>query len=133
VVRRPDGTANRSEPVGLTNIPDGASNTLLLSEKRMDVGQIGQSQPDNDQGFVAGWDWDEIRWGQQAPMRDRAGEWTPDRFGSSHRAGINAVFADGSVRVISYSIQSNNDPRNLGVWQRLCSRNDGQPVSAGDF
>ena len=63
-----------------------------------------------------------------APLRDQIHEWTPDRFGSSHIAGINAVFADGSVRVISYNIQSQNSNGNLGTWQRICIRNDGLPI-----
>jgi prepilin-type N-terminal cleavage/methylation domain-containing protein/prepilin-type processing-associated H-X9-DG protein len=133
VVRRPNGATTRSDQVGLTNIPDGASQTLLVAEKRMDIGRIGQNQPDDDQGFVAGWDWDEIRWGFNPPTRDVAGDWTPDRFGSSHRASMNAVFADGSVRYIAYTIQSNADPHNLGVWQRLCSRKDGLPVTLEDY
>jgi prepilin-type N-terminal cleavage/methylation domain-containing protein len=133
VVRRPNGSPTRSDRVGLIDIPDGVSNTLMVAEKRMDVGKIGQNQPDDDQGYTDGWDWDTIRWGQSAPARDQAGVWTPDRFGSSHRVGINAVFADGSVRQIAFTVQSNLDPKNLGVWQRLCSRNDGRPVSLDDF
>ena len=36
---------------------------------------------------------------------------------------------NGSIHFIAYSIQSNNTPPDpLGVWQRLCIRNDGLPV-----
>jgi hypothetical protein len=126
VVRRPNDLPHRSEKVGLTNIPDGTSNTVMLGEKRMDLGQLGKNQPDDDQGYVAGWDWDTIRWGQNPPAKDKKGEWTPDRFGSSHLAGVNIALADGSVRVIRFSIEAS-------VWKRLCSRNDGQPISSSDF
>jgi prepilin-type N-terminal cleavage/methylation domain-containing protein/prepilin-type processing-associated H-X9-DG protein len=129
VVRRPDGTRNRSDPVTQFKVTDGLSNTLMVAEKRMDTSKLGTSQADDDQGFVAGWDWDSIRWGQSAPMRDQPGEWTPDRFGSSHPGGMNALFADGSVRRIYYTIQSNNSASNLGVWQRLCKRDDELPVA----
>jgi prepilin-type N-terminal cleavage/methylation domain-containing protein/prepilin-type processing-associated H-X9-DG protein len=133
VVRRPDGSSNRSVPVGPDRIPDGTSTTLLAAEKSMDVGALDQNLADNDQGYVAGWDWDEVRWGQNAPARDVRGVRTTDRFGSSHRGGMNAVFADGSVRRIFYTIQSNNSATNPGVWQRICSRNDGLPVDEGGF
>jgi len=132
LVRRPNGTLTRSVSIGLADIPDGLSTTLMVSEKRMDIGRIGQNQPDDDQGYAAGWDWDSIRWGQNSPTRDRAGEWTPDRFGASHPGAMNALFADGSVRRVEYGIQSNTNPANLGVWQRVCSRNDRQPVDLGD-
>ncbi len=41
------------------------------------------------------------------------------------------MFCDGSVRIIRYNIQSNNTPTAtlpLGVWQRLCKRDDGLAV-----
>src|SRR6516164_70264 len=61
VVRRPGANPERSASVRLdANIPDGSSNTLLLGEKRMHTNFLGTSQPDDDQGYVAGWDQDEI-------------------------------------------------------------------------
>src|SRR5262249_23556409 len=130
VVRRPNGADYRiKDRIRLPeDIPDGAANTLLLSEKRMNPLTLDTNVEDNDQGYAAGWDWDEIRWALNAPKQDRIGEQTPDRFGSMHVAGINAVFCDGSVRMIGYAIQSNNDPKNPGAWQRICIRNDGLPI-----
>jgi prepilin-type N-terminal cleavage/methylation domain-containing protein len=144
VVRRPNGSSQRSGRVGLNNgiIKDGTSNTLLLGEKRMNLAKLGQNQQDDDQGYVAGWDWDEIRWALNPPTRDAHGEWTPDRFGSSHPGGIDACFADGSVRVVHYNIQSQSckdlskglDPNEpLGVWQRICIRNDGLTVNLDEI
>jgi prepilin-type N-terminal cleavage/methylation domain-containing protein/prepilin-type processing-associated H-X9-DG protein len=135
VVRRPNGTTSRSIPVALKGnvIVDGLSSTILVAEKRMNPARLGQSQADDDQGYVVGWDWDAIRWGQEAPAQDQLGVSTTSRFGSSHPGGFNAVFADGSVHVIPYGIQSNNTPGNLGVWQRLCSRSDGEVVVPRDY
>jgi prepilin-type N-terminal cleavage/methylation domain-containing protein len=137
VVRRPGGGANRSVAVRLgTVIPDGASNTLLVAEKRMHTKYLGVRMDDDDQGFVAGWDWDEIRWALRPPAQDTMANWTEAvayQFGSAHVAGMNAVFCDGSVHVIRYSIQSNNSEDNPGVWQRLCIRDDGLPLNDGDF
>jgi prepilin-type N-terminal cleavage/methylation domain-containing protein len=47
-------------------------------------------------------------------------------FGSPHTAGVMAVFGDGSVKTISYSI----DQEPGGVLYRLGARNDGLPVDA---
>ncbi|MBY0525119.1 MAG: DUF1559 domain-containing protein [Gemmataceae bacterium] len=74
VVRRPDPTnANRSAPVTLNegSIPDGTSSTILVGEKQMNLGNLGKSQQDDDQGWVCGWDWDEIRWGNSQPGQDQ--------------------------------------------------------------
>jgi prepilin-type N-terminal cleavage/methylation domain-containing protein/prepilin-type processing-associated H-X9-DG protein len=138
VVRRPGVNVHRSASVRLdANIPDGSSNTLLAAEKRMHRNFLGQNQPDDDQGFVAGWDQDEIRWAVTPPAQDLiANPWRQSvgfQFGSAHSAGMNAVFCDGSVHFILYGIQSNSDLQNLGVWQRLCIRDDGLPVNAEDF
>jgi prepilin-type N-terminal cleavage/methylation domain-containing protein/prepilin-type processing-associated H-X9-DG protein len=139
VVRRPDGSTfpdgrrRRSDTVRLVAIADGASNTLLVAEKRMRTDMIGRAQAADDQGYTAGWDRDEVRWGIDPPAPDRIGEFTDFQFGSAHVSGFNAVFADGSVRHIRYAIQSNNTTTPRGVWQRICSRDDGAPVNDSDL
>ncbi len=138
VVRRPKQGTQRSGPVTLSSssIPDGSSNTIAVSEKSVDIGTLGQNRPDEDQGYVSGWDWDEVRWVVDPPRRDEAGVWTQYRFGSSHAEGLNALFCDGAVRFIYYGINSNNDNNNkanLGVWQRLGIRNDKQIVDSVTF
>jgi prepilin-type N-terminal cleavage/methylation domain-containing protein/prepilin-type processing-associated H-X9-DG protein len=131
VVRRPNGTPTRTVSIRIESIIDGSSNTLLAGEKCMRTDLIGHLQPDDDQGYTAGWDRDEIRWAVDAPAPDHIGaaDEYDHRFGSAHPSGFNGVFCDGSVRFIPYTIQSNNVPENLGVWQRICIRDDGLPVS----
>ncbi len=124
-----DGTVVRRhrQLITLEKIDDGTSNTILVGEKRLDLGVMGQPQCDDNEGWTSGWDWDEIRWGSEPPMLDPLGndicEW---RFGSSHPIGANFVFADGSVRHISYQV----DPTN---FLNACRRNDGQPVDLQGF
>jgi prepilin-type N-terminal cleavage/methylation domain-containing protein len=129
VVRRPGGGKNRTSSIKISSITDGTSNTLMVGEKRLRPEMVGQLQLHDDQGFTAGWDRDEVCWATVPPAQDRHGEDGYYQFGSAHPAGFNAVFTDGSVHFISYTIQSNNTPPDpLGVWQRICIRNDGLPV-----
>jgi prepilin-type N-terminal cleavage/methylation domain-containing protein/prepilin-type processing-associated H-X9-DG protein len=136
VVRRPNGSAYRSKVVRLLeDISDGTSNTLLLGEKRMHTNYLGTHVTDDDQGYVAGWDHDTIRWASDGPAQDLVAIISSDndpttyQFGSAHATGLNAVFCDGSVRFLSYAVQSNNNAREPGIWQRICIRNDGLPIS----
>ncbi len=138
VVRRPTGDPSRSASVSLqsNSFVDGASNTILVSEKCMDVGLYGINQADDDGGYIDGWDWDEIRWGYFPPSPD----WydpdpamaNPDptstnvtlraAFGGSHPGVFMAVFLDGSVRTIRFQVD-------LTTFGYACSRSDRQPYS----
>jgi prepilin-type processing-associated H-X9-DG protein len=85
-------------------------------------------QKDDDTGYASGWDPDTIRQTDIPPAPDYSapsgdGE---RRFGSSHTGVFNAVFADGSVRPISYSIQ-------LSVFTSLGHKADGKTVNSNDF
>ena len=139
IVRRPNGSSGRSGPVAIALVRDGTSNTLLAAEKAFNQGRLGQWQPDDDGGYIEGWDFDTIRWGYFPPLPDwndtsdltrygNNGTLVPlhGAFGSAHAGAFNSVFVDGSVHAINYSIA-------LDVFKKLSSRNDGQVVSANDF
>lgn len=116
--------------VSLLDIPDGTSNTMLVGEKHMNLTFVTtEPQPDDNDGYVGGFQDDVVRWGAFPP---RADEFLPEytyanihptiwQFGSSHKGGLQAVFADGAVHTIHYTI----DP---AVFHNVCSRNDGQTV-----
>ncbi len=114
----------------LERIKDGDSNTLMLSEKRLNRGpMLSENQPDDNDGYVAGYQDDSVRWGINPPEPDSnaaidtTGTMLPRiyQFGSSHSTGIRTVFCDASTKVISYSV----DP---AVFKNVCSRNDGNPI-----
>jgi prepilin-type N-terminal cleavage/methylation domain-containing protein/prepilin-type processing-associated H-X9-DG protein len=57
---------------------------------------------------------------------------------SLHSGGVNVCFADGSTHFISDSIElgsdsANDNPPNLGVWDKLMLSNDSQPIDASTF
>jgi prepilin-type N-terminal cleavage/methylation domain-containing protein/prepilin-type processing-associated H-X9-DG protein len=122
------GIVRQYQPVRKAEVKDGLSITLLLAEKRLNLNGFGTPQPDDNEGYAAGWDEDVIRSTEVAPAPDFNGTgWDKERrFGSSHVGRMNAVFGDGSVRTITYSI-------NPAVFSRLGNKSDGQAVSDADY
>jgi prepilin-type N-terminal cleavage/methylation domain-containing protein/prepilin-type processing-associated H-X9-DG protein len=122
------GVVRQFKPLRMADVTDGTSHTLLAGEKRLNLTDLGLPQPDDNEGYTAGFDEDSIRRTDVAPAPDFHGkDWDVQRhFGSSHPGGFNAVFVDGSVRLLGYSI----DPR---VFARLGNVSDGQAVSDSDF
>ena len=122
------GVIRQFSPTRIADVTDGTSITLLISEKRLNLADLGTYQPDDNEGYTSGWDEDTIRSTDNPPARDFFGTGPdPDhRFGSSHPAGVCAVFADGSVHTLSYNIDAT-------IFQRLGNRSDGQPISGSDF
>jgi prepilin-type N-terminal cleavage/methylation domain-containing protein/prepilin-type processing-associated H-X9-DG protein len=133
------------------DIMDGTSNSIMCSEKALPPARHGADGGDNERWNNAGWDECVIRW-HFPPKQDNdptnylvCGGTTgfpgnngcvptntipssnvPNLwrryFGSAHSSGINAVFADGSVRHIRFAV----DPL---TFMRACVIDDGQPVN----
>lgn len=148
-VRGGKGAANNSSfpltryPAGrMAEITDGTSNTLMMAEKFVDPTRYRPVQSNNDPvehtwgslGFTDGGYWGGFTsWGvtrctMGGPIRDqRYGTnafW--QMFGAAHPGGINAVFGDGSVRSITYTIPN-------PIFQLVCRRNDGLAVDISGF
>jgi prepilin-type N-terminal cleavage/methylation domain-containing protein len=110
----------------LIDITDGASNTLMLGEKYLNVDGYDNGQCcGDDQGAYIGMNSDDARWTSAGPpLQDRAGLVVYNEFGSAHFGVFNVALCDASVRQLAYTI----DPT---VYHRLGNRKDGLPV--GDY
>ena len=120
--REGNGAVQRFKPLRFRDFTDGTSHTLLVGEKRLNLAFLGQPQDDDNEGYTAGWNEDTIRKSSDPPAPDYIGSGDGNNvFGSSHPGAFNMLFADGSVKPLSYSI-------NKKLFSRLGSRNDGQPT-----
>jgi type II secretory pathway pseudopilin PulG len=117
------GVLRQYKPNRMGDILDGTSQTLLVGEKRLDRAGLGQPQPDDNEGYTTGWDEDTIRRTDLPPAPDENGIGTgEERFGASHPGIFNAVFADGSVHPLAYSIDKT-------VFRYVGNKSDGQVIS----
>ncbi|MBA4186599.1 MAG: prepilin-type cleavage/methylation domain-containing protein [Planctomycetaceae bacterium] len=109
--------------IGLLSITDGTSNTMLGGEKSLDPLGLGGFQGDDNEGYTSGWDHDTMRYAKAShpPVRDTPGVGGTQKFGGPHPAGFMAVFSDGSVKMIPYSIDTT-------AYTYLSSRADGQVI-----
>jgi prepilin-type N-terminal cleavage/methylation domain-containing protein/prepilin-type processing-associated H-X9-DG protein len=116
-----------AQPCTFAKIKDGASNTMLLSEKRLSRLEYSIGDWHDDRGWTDGWDPDVIRSTGFVPKPDAdlptSSSLEPFlgyRFGSAHTSGVNAAFGDGRVTHIDYAV----DPR---VFALMGDRRDGAP------
>jgi len=118
------GVVKQYDPVRILDVTDGTSHTLLLGDKRLNRFYLGQNQPDDGEGYTAGFDEDTMRRTEKPPQQDftdNSNKTGGKLFGSSHPSGFCAAFADGSVRLIPYDI----DP---SLFQALGDKADGVAV-----
>jgi len=125
----------------LADFTDGTSNSILAAEKSLPPDRHGSDGGDNERWQNSGWDEDNIRFhfvpvpDIQAPSRNgfctggdpkTGGTLWRRMFGGSHPGGINAVFGDGSVKFIKFSV----DP---STFRKLSVIDDGEPISADTY
>lgn len=126
-----------SPTIGFQQIEDGASNTLVISEKRLRPSEYEPVKVGwDDRGWSDGWDPDVIRStvcemgvDSDSALLNADGSSDPSfgyRLGSAHATGVNAAFADGSVRSIEYDID-------VITLNNLAHRYDGELIDASSF
>ncbi len=119
------GSDRPGRPRRMNAIRDGASKTLVAGDKRLNLALLGTPQPDDNEGYAAGWDEDSIRETTDAPGRDDFESPDGERlFGSSHPTTFNTVFVDGAVHALSFEI----DP---DTFRRIGDVDDGEPLDLG--
>ena len=117
------GPVRQYDPVRVADVTDGTANTLLVAEKRINLALMGTPQPDDNEGYTAGFDEDTVRKTSAPPAPDFRGDGSAGQlFGGSHPGVVVAVFCDGSVRPVRYSI----DP---AVFAGLGTRAGGETVT----
>ncbi|HEX4592123.1 MAG TPA: DUF1559 domain-containing protein [Gemmataceae bacterium] len=141
--------------VRLTDVTDGTAATILLGEKWMRPDLYTTGAWNDDHNLISALDPDNMRVGDHGPVPDTNSNpynnkpvlptdsnpccsWWRDPdgmlpsprmgayFGSPHPAGMNAVFADGSVHVIRFGITNK-------VFANLCNKADGNATAQGEF
>ena len=101
--------------ISLASVRDGASNTILVGEKHLNLSFCStEPEPDDNDGYVGGFEDDTVRWGDYGPNGSGHLPPAPDdfgplettaniipqiyRFGSSHPAGANSSSATARSR-----------------------------------
>ena len=144
------------------DIYDGNSYTILVAEKRMNSHMYIMPTMGDRHGYCSGYSNDTLRTADQryVPARDERDDpnlQIPDGFGSAHPTGFNALFCDGHVKKIRYTMSldmrtANVRPPNgpwgagplpvgtnyggpiqLTLFQRLCHRADYQEAPQANF
>ena len=130
-----NGISFQISQIKAAHVRDGASNTILIGEKYLNADHYTTGAVGGDNEVMYGGpNVDNFRSTYCAddgsfdlhPMQDRPGLTHPWRFGSTHSAGCNFVFCDGSVRQLSYAV----DPYTFSL---LGNRKDGQPIDVTEI
>lgn len=115
----------QGSPTKVASVIDGLSNTILITEKRLNTNNYDTGDWHDDSGWYDGFDPDTIRDGHTQPLRDAPGGVSGYEVGSAHSTGFHALFGDGTVKTVSYSVTAT-------VFRQACHRMDGVTPNIAD-
>ena len=100
-----NGIFYQRSTVTIAQITRGTSNTFLAGERYLNPLHYfdGDDLGDNE-GMYVGFDNDNYRVTIDPPTRDQRNVDNYLLFGSAHVAGVNMLYGDGSVRLVTYSV-----------------------------
>jgi prepilin-type N-terminal cleavage/methylation domain-containing protein len=121
------GVSFQRSRIRTAQIVDGMSSTILAAEKYVSSDSYGGRAEGYDASMYNGAGWDQYRWVEVTPWFDG---YTSNRedyvggtlFGSAHRDGVFHVMCDGSVRLVSYFVDTR-------TYRRMGNRHDGHSVN----
>ena len=114
---------NRPRCLPLSAILDGTSHTILVGEKAMDSRNLTEPTWFWDEPFFIGGSQGTQRFGTHVEQ-DAPDNFFVDNWGSAHPSGAQALFADGSVRLLSYGLSR-------ATLRALLTPSGGEIVPAG--
>ncbi len=122
-----NGIVYRRSEIPVAVVRDGLSNTYMIGEKYLMPDHYTTGHAGNDdQAMYVGHDQDVLRSTLWQPLQDRLGVSGYYTFGSAHSGAFNMAMCDGSVRPISYAIDSK-------THLALGARADGQVIDQSGF
>ncbi|MDA1055108.1 MAG: DUF1559 domain-containing protein [Planctomycetota bacterium] len=111
--------------IRMAEVTDGTSNTAMVGEKYLSRLHYREGTSfGDDQPAYLGDDADNRRWTDEPPRKDSKAD-DIQHFGSAHSGGCHFVLADGSTRLISYTIDAT-------VFKHFGNRQDGNPIDLGE-
>jgi len=126
---RGTGICYQRSEIGVKDITDGTSKTYMVGEKYMMPDNYYNGEDRNDEMAMYVGDVNSVlNMAHQARLpcaQDRPGYWTW-AYGSPHAGGWNCVFCDGSVRTMSYDLDTR-------VHQAQAHRSDGEVIDPSRY
>ena len=91
--------------IKIGQLEDGTSKTYLIGEKYLDpLHYTTGGDPADNENWCTGFNNDNHRTANLAPLRDKPGLRNTTAFGSAHQTGFNMSYADGHVESIGFGV-----------------------------